>query len=81
MNRGIKEDPLYDQFFNPQYANQAYLQQLQWRQQDGEQRQEIMNAVKAIHDYIDAARKIAPEYQQMAFDACIAAVVAEMSKG
>ena len=81
MNRGIKEDPLYDQFFNPQYANQAYLQQLQWRQQDGEQRQEIMNAVKTIHDYFDAARKIAPEYQQMAFDACIAAVVAEMSKG
>ena len=39
-----------------------------------------MNAVKAIHDYFDAARKIAPEYQQMAFDACIAAVVAEMSK-
>ena len=36
-----------------------------------------MNAVKAIHDYFDAARKIAPEYQQMAFDACIAAVVAE----
>ena len=48
---------------------------------DAEQRQKIMNAVKAIHDYFDAARKIAPEYQQMAFDACIAAVVAEMSKG
>ena len=29
----------------------------------------------------DSVRKIAPEYQQMAFDACIAAVVAEMSKG
>lgn len=28
----------------------------------------------------DAARKIAPEYQQMAFDTCIATVVAEMSK-
>ena len=93
-------NPLYNQLFNPQYANQAYLQQLHWQQHDAEQRQKIMNAVKAIHDYFDAARKIAPaeqaatgtydstqrliiesEYQQMAFDACIAAVVAEMSKG
>ena len=74
-------NPLCDQFFNPKYANQAYLQRLHWQQHDAEQRQEIMNAVNAIHDYFDAARKIAPEYQQMAFDACIAAVVAEMSKG
>lgn len=41
----------------------------------------IMNAVKAIHDYFDSARKIAPEYQQMAFDACITAVVTEMNNG
>ncbi|MEI3429211.1 MAG: hypothetical protein V8Q82_08345 [Christensenellales bacterium] len=74
-------NPLCDQFFNPKYANQAYLQRLHWQQHDAEQCQEIMNAVNAIHDYFDAARKIAPEYQQMAFDACIAAVVAEMSKG
>ena len=73
-------NPLYNKLFNPQYANQAYLQQLQWQQHDTEQRQEIMNAVKAIHDYFDAVRKIAPEYQQMAFDACIAAVAAEMSR-
>ena len=74
-------NPLYDLLFNPQYTNQSYLQQLQYQQHDAEQRQEIMNAVKAIQDYFDAARKIAPEYQQMAFDACIAAVVEEMSRG
>ena len=74
-------NPLCDQFFNPKDANQAYLPRLHWQQHDAEQRQEIMNAVNAIHDYFDAARKIAPEYQQMAFEACIAAVVAEMSKG
>ena len=68
-------NPLYNQLFNPQYANQDYLQHLHWQQHDTEQRQEIMNAVKAIHDYFDSARKIAPEYQQMAFDACITAVV------
>ena len=73
-------NPLYNQLFNPQYANQTYLRQLQLQQHDAEQRQEIMNAVKAIHDYFDAARKISPEYQQMAFDACIAAVVEEMNE-
>ena len=41
-------NPLYNQLFNPQYTNQAYLQQLHWQQHDAEQRQEIMNAVKAI---------------------------------
>lgn len=56
-------NPLYNQLFNPQYANQDYLQHLHWQQHDTEQRQEIMNAVKAIHDYFDSARKIAPEYQ------------------
>ena len=74
-------NPLYSQLFNPQYTNEVYLRQLQLQQYDAQQRQEIANIVKAIRDYFDAARKIAPEYQQMAFDACIAAVVAEMSKG
>lgn len=50
-------NPLYNQLFNPQYANQDYLQHLHWQQHDTEQRQEIMNAVKAIHDYFDSARK------------------------
>ena len=71
---------LCSQLFNPQYANETYLRQLQWQQHDAEQRREIISIVKAIHDYFDAARKIAPEYQQMAFDACIAAIVAETNK-
>ena len=49
-------NPLYDQFFNPQYANVDYLRQCQ-RQHEAEQQREILNAVKAIHDYFDAARK------------------------
>ena len=61
-------------------ANPEYLLQLQWQQHNTEQRQEIQNAMKAIHDYFDAVRKIAPEYQQVAFNACITAVVAEMSR-
>ena len=67
----------YGQMFNPQYVNQNYQQQLQM-QHDYEQRQEIAKAVKAIHDYFDAARKIEPEYQEMAFAACIATVLDEM---
>lgn len=69
----------YGHMFNPQYVNQNYLQQLQM-QHDYEQRQEIAKAVKAIHDYFDAARKIDPKYQEMAFAACIEAVLAEMQQ-
>ncbi len=65
--------------FNPQYVNYNYLQQMQM-QHDFEQRQEIAKAVKAIHDYFDAARKIEPQYQERAFAACIAAVLDEMEK-
>lgn len=69
----------YGQMFNPQYANQNYLEQLQL-QHDYEQRQEIAKEVKAIHDYFDAARKIEPQYQEMAFGACIEALLAEMQQ-
>ena len=72
-------NPLYDQMFNPQYVNRQYLQQLQI-QHDYEQRQEIAKAVRAIHDYFDAARKIEPQYQEMAFGACVSAVLAEMQR-
>ena len=73
-------NPLYDQMFNPQYVNQDYLYQLKQREQHAlEQRQEIAKAVKALHDYCAAARKITPEYQQEAFYACAAAVLEEMN--
>lgn len=74
-------NPLYDQFFNPQYVNASYFHQLQQQQHDLEQQQEIRNIVKAIHDYFDVARKISPEYQQAAFNACVAAVFAEINRG
>ena len=73
-------NPLYDQIFNQRYVNPAYLQQLQM-QHHAEQQQEISKAVKALHDYCDAARKIAPEYQQQAFCACAAAILEEMGRG
>lgn len=74
-------NPIYSQIFNPQYTNETYARQLQWKRHDAEQRQEIVNIMKALHDYFDAARKIAPEYQQMALDACISVIIEEISKG
>ena len=73
-------NPLYDQMFNPQYVNQDYLYQCRQQEQHAlEQRQEIAKAVKALHDYCAAARKITPDYQQEAFYACAAAVLEEMN--
>jgi len=34
---------------------------------------EIAKAVKALHDYCDAVKKITPEYRQQAFCVCAAA--------
>ena len=73
-------NPLYDQIFNQQYVNPNYLLQLQQQQYHAEQHLEIQKAVKALHDYCDAARKIAPEYQQQAFCACAAAILEEMGR-
>ena len=74
-------NPLYDQIFNQQYVNPSYLLQLQQEQYHNQQQQEISKAVKALHDYCDAARKIEPEYQQQAFCACAAAILEEMGRG
>ena len=71
--------PLYEQMFNEQYVNAAYLQSLQ-QQYHLEQRAEITKAVKAIRDYCEAVCKIAPEYQQAAFMECAAAVLEEMGR-
>ena len=74
-------NPLYDQIFNQQYVNPDYLLQLQQRQYHAEQQAEIQKAVKALHDYCDAARKIAPEYRELAVRKCIEAIVLEMGRG
>ena len=71
-------NPLYDQLFNKQYVNTSYLQQLQLHHH-AEQQAEISKAVKALHDYFDAARKIEPDYQQQAFQACATAILEEMN--
>ena len=73
-------NPLYDQMFNPQYVNEEYVRQLNYQKFQHEQQKEIANAVKAIHDYCDAARKITPDFQSEAFYQCAMAVIEEMNK-
>lgn len=73
-------NPLYEQMFNSQHVNEDYLQTLQRQKYHNEQCAEISKAVKAIHDYCDAARKISPEYQNEAFIQCAMAALEEMGK-
>ena len=72
-------NPLYEQMFNDQYVNEQFLRNMQ-QQYQLQQQTEIQKAVKAIHDYCEAARKISPEYQQEAFRLCGLAVLEELNK-
>ena len=72
---------LYNQYpyaiFNQSYTNPNYLQRIQinkfWEQQ-----KKIGDMVKAISDYCEAARSIEGEYQQEAFNACLAEIARQM---
>ena len=48
-----------------------------------EQNKNIADMVKAISDYCEAARKVHPDFQEMAFKACLAelCIQAEKDKG
>ena len=70
---------MYNQnLFNQNYINEtqynellkqkAYLDKIQFEK---EQQKEIGNMLKALNDYFDAAQKIAPQYQQDAFNLCV----------
>ena len=66
----------YD-IFNPMNLKNTYVQQLEnWR--NVEQQKNICDMVKAISDYCEAARKVAPDYQRMATDACMMEIVRQM---
>ena len=66
--------------FNPQYINQGFVYQTPQQRYQEEQEREIQKAIKAIHDYCDASRRIAPEYRQYALEKCIEAFLIEMNK-
>ena len=43
-----------------------------------EQQTKVADMVKAISDFCTAARAVDPEYQQEAFQACIAEIIRQM---
>lgn len=80
---GAAMNTLYEQLFNPQYVNyQSYLncqaqQAIMRAQHEYEQQAEIAKAVKAIHDYFEAMRKLDPQHHQEALLACAVAAMEE----
>lgn len=64
--------------FNHQYLN-TYQEQQELKRK-WEQNKNIMDMVKAISDYCEAARKVDPDFQQLAFNACLAEIVKQAAK-
>lgn len=60
--------------FNEQYINQQYYEEMKRKQFYSEQQQELTKMLKALNDFMESAGKIAPQYQQQAFDACVSAL-------
>ena len=50
------------------------------QQHQAEQQRNILDMRKAIKDYCEAARKVSPEYHQMAIDQCLQEIVIQASK-
>jgi len=65
--------------FNPNYLTE-YESQKKEAQRQCEQNKNIADMVKAIADYCEAARKVHPDYQQIAFNACLAEIIKQAAK-
>lgn len=64
--------------FNPQYVNIEYYRQIEQRQYETKQNEEIANAVKAIHDLCEAVKQLDNQHQEIAFYACLAEIAKEL---
>ena len=65
--------------FNPQYVNLEYYRQIQQRQYEANQNEEVGKAVKAIRDLCEAVKELDDQHQQMAFYACLAEMAREFN--
>lgn len=65
--------------FNQDYLS-AYQVQQREAQRQWEQNKNIADMVKAISDYCEASRKVHPDFQQMAFNACLAEICNQLAK-
>ena len=64
----------YQNLFNEQYINQQHYKEIKSKQFFLEQQQEICKMLKALDDFMESASKIAPQYLQQAFDACVSVI-------
>lgn len=76
IDKGEKIMDFYNKMFNPNYVNQAYYNQMQQKmaQHQFEQDKEVLNAVKACHDMLEAVKKLDAQHQQQAYALCLAEI-------
>ncbi len=65
--------------FNQDYLR-AYQEQQKEAQRQWEQNKNIIDMVKAISDYCEAARKVDDDFRQAAFNACLAEILRQAEK-
>ncbi len=70
-----------EQMFNPATVNPQYYDSVrkQAEQYEWKQNEEIINAVKAVHDLCDAVKKMDMAHQQTAFLACLQQMAVEFN--
>lgn len=61
----------YQNLFNKDYINYEYYEEIERNQFLLNQNQELAKMLNALNDFIDSYNKIAPQYQQQAFSACV----------
>ncbi len=68
-----------DQFFNPQYVNPSYYDQIRQQifQHNLEQTKEVTTIMKAVKDICDASKKLDPYHYQLAFNMALAVIADE----
>lgn len=69
----------YNNMFNQQYVspNNYFQMQNEIARYQNAQNNEVMKAVKAMHDLCEAVKKMDPEHQQQASALCLAVIAAE----
>ena len=80
IDKGEKIMDFYNKMFNPNYVNQAYYNQMQQQMAhyQFEQDKEVLNAVKACHDMLEAVKKLDAQHQQQVFALCLAEIAKTM---
>lgn len=58
-------------YYNPNYFNPQAYAQMQAQQYEQSQQKEVLNAVKAYKDFLDAVEKLDPAHQETAARCCL----------